>query len=185
MNAQGKLLLYIAMICLIFYFVQDRFNLFDISFVSNTQEEQSSDASDSKEEEKESFNLEKGTLTITRGEPVPVVVNVEIADTEEERAQGLMYRESLENYSGMLFVFEEEANNAFWMKNTSISLDLIFVDSGKKIVDVIENAQPCTEGHICPTLRPQVKYMYCLEVNGGFVEENRIGEGNSVDWTIE
>ena len=183
MNAQFKLLLYIAMICLILYFVQDRFDIFDIEFISNS-EEQSQENSEEEEGSKD-FLIEEGELTIVREDESAVVVNIEIADTEEEREQGLMYREELGEYNGMLFIFEEEGNNSFWMKNTKISLDLIFINSRKEIIETIENAQPCEEGHVCPKLTPQVEYMYCLEVNSDFVEENRVEEGNVVSWDVE
>ena len=91
MNAQGKLLLYIAMICLIFYFVQDRFNLFDIQFISDTAEEEQIEndgQSYTRGGTEDSFSIENGTLTISREESVPIIVSVEIADTEDERAQG-------------------------------------------------------------------------------------------------
>lgn len=181
MNAQAKLLLYIGMICLILYFVQDRFDLFDIQFISDNQQEE---VVEDEQETEETFSIQDGKLTISREGEVSLNVDVEIVDTEEERAQGLMYREELGTYSGMLFVFEEEGNNAFWMKNTKIPLDIVFIDSKKSIVDIIENAQPCLEGHICPALRPQIDYIYVLEVNGGFVEENRVEEGDTVEWVV-
>ena len=181
MNAQLKLLLYIGMICLIFYFVQDRFDIFDIEFISNIKETGKEEVTNTTEE----FFIDEGKLTIVREDESAVVVNIEIADTEDERKQGLMYREELGDYSGMFFVFENEGNNSFWMKNTEISLDLIFINSKKKIVGTIKNAEPCEEGHICPKLAPQIEYMYCLEVNAGFVEENNIEMGNTVSWDIE
>ncbi len=181
MNAQVKLLMYIGMICLIFYFVQDRFDIFDIQFISDMQDEKVVE----KDETSEDFLIERGELKILRGDGMEVKVDVDIVDTEEERTQGLMYRESLGAFSGMLFIFDEEADNSFWMKNTKISLDLIFFNQEKVIIDIIENAQPCTEGHICPSLRPQFEYMYCLEVNAGFVEENRIDVGDSIEWVVE
>lgn len=155
--------------------------MFDIQFISGIKREENVED----EETTEKFLIEEGELTILRTDGMEVRVDVEIVDTEEERAQGLMYRESMGTYSGMLFVFEEEANNSFWMKNTKISLDLIFLNQEKIIIDIIENAQPCIEGHICPSLRPQFEYMYCLEVNSGFVEENRVEVGDSVEWIVE
>lgn len=186
MNAQGKLLLYIGMICLIFYLVQDRFDIFDIEFVSDTnKQEESKEIAEEEKEQDTSFKIDTGVLNIVRTDGIVVSVEIEVADTEEERIQGLMYREVLGSYSGMLFIFDIQANNSFWMKNTRIPLDLIFIDSDKKIVDIIENAQPCVEGHICPALRPQFEYMYCLEVNGGFTEENQIDSGDTVGWILD
>lgn len=179
MNAQLKLLLYIAMICLIFYFVQDRFDIFDIEFISDSEKNTEEENSDIEEEE---FFIQEGELTIIREDESAVVVNIEIADTEEEREKGLMDINDLGDYNGMLFVFEEEGRNSFWMKNTEIALDLIFINSSKEVVEIIQNAQPCAEGHICPKLTPNIEYMYCLEVNSGFVAENRVDVGNIISW---
>ena len=173
------------MICLIFYFVQDRFDLFDIEFISDTKKEETSDSELDSEDLADTFTIDNGELKIVREGEVEIVVDIEVVNTEEERKQGLMYRDELGTFSGMLFVFEEETNNSFWMKNTKISLDMIFINEGKEIVAIIENAKPCVEDHICPSLRPQVEYMYCLEVNGGFVEENRVEVGDTVTWIVE
>jgi len=182
MNAQAKLLIYIGMICLIFYFVQDRFDLFDIEFFSDIKKDEAIKGED---ETVNTFSIDTGELKILREDGMEVKVDIEIVDTEEERTQGLMYREDLGAFSGMLFVLKEEANNSFWMKNTKIPLDLIFLNKKKVIIDIIQNAQPCIKGHICPSLRPQFEYMYCLEVNSGFVDRNRIEVGGSVEWKIE
>src|SRR3989338_3158581 len=71
-------------------------------------------------------------------------VNVEIADDAKERATGLMFREFLGDDSGMLFVFDDENARNFWMKNTLIPLDIIFISKGFEIVD-IKYAEPCKE----------------------------------------
>ena len=70
---------------------------------------------------------------------------VEIADTSLERAQGLMFRAELKEYQGMLFIFPISEKHSFWMKNTLIPLDIIWIDENKKIVYIYENAQPCRE----------------------------------------
>ena len=80
MNAQLKLLLYIAMICLILYFVQDRYDLFDIKFSSDDSETE-----EAKDEESKEFTIDEGTLVITRADKQKIVVRIEVANTEEER----------------------------------------------------------------------------------------------------
>lgn len=105
-------------------------------------------------------------------------VIVEVADTEEERAQGLMRRTSLEEDHGMLFLYPEERNVAFWMKNTKIPLDLIFIDSNFSIVD-IHTAQPCTS-EACVPYSPEKKAQHVLEVNAGFAERNALKTGDRV-----
>ncbi len=103
-------------------------------------------------------------------------INVEIADTDNERALGLMYREELEG--GMLFVFDEPGIHKFWMKNTKIPLDIMWIDNNSKII-YIYNAQPCVIEN-CPSFGPDIKAMYVLEVNTGYVKSNNLSIGDSV-----
>jgi len=107
-----------------------------------------------------------------------VIVNVEIADDAEERALGLMFREFLDDKSGMLFVFDEENFHSFWMKNTLIPLDIIFISEDFKIVDVIY-AEPCKEDN-CESFKPVKAAKYVLEVNGNFTIKNDIKIGNKI-----
>ena len=89
---------------------------------------------------------------------------VEIADTLEKRAQGLMNRESIDKSKGMLFVFEKEDFYSFWMKNTLIPLDIIWIDKNKEAVHIERNVPPC-KTEKCPSYKPRQKAMYVLEVN--------------------
>jgi len=90
---------------------------------------------------------------------------VEVADTSAKRTQGLMFREKLEEGHGMLFVFEKEGSHRFWMKNTLIPLDVIWISADNKVVDV-QTLQPCIEKN-CPATTPVSPAKYVLEVNGG------------------
>ncbi len=101
---------------------------------------------------------------------------VEIAKTTQEKSKGLMYREELDENKGMLFLFMKEEYHYFWMKNTLIPLDMIWIDSDKKITYIYENAQPCKTEY-CENIIPKGKALYVLEVNAGEVE--RLG------WKIE
>lgn len=107
-----------------------------------------------------------------------ITVNVQIADDNNERARGLMFVESLDENAGMLFVFEREGYLAFWMKNTLIPLDIIFIDEKLKIVD-IKNAVPCIQDP-CALYKPKSPAKYVLEVNGNFTIKNGIRPGNKV-----
>ncbi|MDD2665965.1 MAG: DUF192 domain-containing protein [Methanocellales archaeon] len=91
---------------------------------------------------------------------------VELATTPDERARGLMFREHLDPDKGMLFIFEEEGVHPFWMKNTLIPLDIIWISEDKEVVFISKNTQPC-EADICPSINPDKKAKYVLEVNGG------------------
>lgn len=104
--------------------------------------------------------------------------SVEIADDNEERQKGLMFREEMDENSGMLFIFENSDYYNFWMKNTLIPLDIIWISEDMKIVD-IQNAVPCLE-EPCEIYKPREKAFYVLEVNSGFAERNEINIGDEV-----
>jgi uncharacterized protein len=103
---------------------------------------------------------------------------VEVADTPEERAVGLMHRSELLTDSGMLFVFEREGRYDFWMKNTRIPLDIIWVSKDLKVVDWA-SAEPC-EILQCPYYMPEADALYVVEINAGLIEERGISLGDSV-----
>ncbi len=100
-----------------------------------------------------------------------IKINIEIADDRDEITKGLMFREKLDENSGMLFIFQNEDYHTFWMKNTLIPLDIIFIDKNFKIVD-IKQAVPCEDQ--CSTYRSAKPVKYVLEVNAGFTEKNNI-----------
>jgi uncharacterized membrane protein (UPF0127 family) len=93
------------------------------------------------------------------------VVHVEIADTQAERARGLMGRESLAPDAGMVFVFPEDTDSAFWMKDTPIPLSIAFYADSGRILRVLD-MQPCRRDP-CPVYDPKVRYRGALEVNRG------------------
>jgi uncharacterized membrane protein (UPF0127 family) len=111
------------------------------------------------------------TIINSVGERVPV--QVEIADTDAERQQGLMGRTALAEDAGMLFVFGREQQLSFWMKNTLIPLSIAYIDAQGRIVD-IQDMQPLDEtSH--PSAAPA---QFALEVNQGFFAEHGIEVGN-------
>ena len=107
-----------------------------------------------------------------------VSVKIETASTPEQKTIGLMYRKFLEKNSGMLFVFDKEEPKTFWMKNTLIPIDIIFISSGKKIVS-FETMEPCAADP-CVIYSSGRPAQYALEVNKGFVKENEITTGNQL-----
>jgi Uncharacterized conserved protein len=107
-------------------------------------------------------------------------INVEIADSPYERNYGLMNRASLPEDAGMLFVFEDDMPKRFWMKNTLIPLDMIFIASNLTIIDIHENATPLSEDVIVSS----GPCRYVLEVNGGLCAANGIDVGDRVDMDI-
>jgi len=130
-----------------------------------------------------SDNPEESKLFIQSGN-VTTLVYVEIADEPHERNQGLMFRDSLKLDRGMLFVFDDERMLSFWMKNTLIPLDMLFVDADFRIVDIKENVPPCKEDP-CPNYPSKKPAKYVLEVNAGFVMKNDIKIDDTVSFQKE
>jgi uncharacterized protein len=106
-------------------------------------------------------------------------VAVEVADTFAQRQHGLMFRNHLDESAGMIFVFPDSAPRNFWMHNTKIPLDMIFVNSSFRVIGIVANAQPETD-----TLRGvDGASQYVLEVNGGFCAKNGIRAGDRFDFS--
>ena len=103
-------------------------------------------------------------------------VYVDIADTQQAREKGLMYATSLDDDQGMLFIFDVESRESFWMKNTPLPLDMIFVNGGYNIVDINYNATP--ESEMVFTSRAPCKYV--VEVNGGYCKAHGISVGDRI-----
>jgi len=93
-------------------------------------------------------------------------VTVEVADNDAARIRGLQGRFHLDPNSGMLFVFPQQDLYNFWMKDTLIPLDIIWLDSDQKIVDIKVNVPPCQENP-CPMVVPSGTALYVLEINAG------------------
>lgn len=167
MSNQLRLLLYIIFIAAIFYFIQDRFKIFDISFNDGKVSIGS----------EQSGNPEIVEISTKSGKKV--TINVERADTPEKRALGLSYRTSLGDYSGMLFLFDEISISPFTMKDMKIPLDIIFIDSNGLIVDIKRNQEQCVT-QTCPAILSNVMYKNVLEVNAGFCTTNGIEVGDTI-----
>ncbi len=103
-------------------------------------------------------------------------VRLELALTPEEHERGLMFRPRLRPDHGMLFLFAETSYQSFWMKNTLIKLDLVFLDEKGTVVDVIPEALPCTSDP-CPQYTSRAPARAVLELAGGAAVVHRIGPG--------
>jgi uncharacterized membrane protein (UPF0127 family) len=95
------------------------------------------------------------------------VYRVEVADDNAERARGLMYRDRMDADAGMLFLFERQEPQAFWMKNTKIPLDILYFDEGWTLVGWSLDTPPCSLGDRCPNYPSQAPARYVLELNAG------------------
>jgi hypothetical protein len=106
----------------------------------------------------------------------PVTVEVEVADTPEARTLGLMYRRELPEHRGMLFLFEGDADRPFWMKNTPIPLDIVFLSARGEILGIAANARPFSLERISIG-RPS---RMVVELPGGFAERHGLRPGDRV-----
>lgn len=114
----------------------------------------------------------EGELTfLKKGKKSKIVtIDLEIADTLHEKTIGLMYRKSMGDKEGMLFVYGNLKSRFFWMKNTYIPLDMIFVDNGMQIVGIVKNTTPLSE-ELIPVHEDS---QYIVEVNAGFTDKYNI-----------
>ncbi len=106
----------------------------------------------------------------------PVTFHAEIADDDAERARGLMYRREMARENGMLFQFQAPEPQSFWMRNTHLSLDLIFIGPDGRVLNIAERATPYSDAPI-PSRGPAIGV---LEINGGLAREMGIAEGDRV-----
>lgn len=109
---------------------------------------------------------------------------VELAQTADEQALGLMFREEMEDNRGMLFLFPVEAMRSFWMKNTRIPLDIFYFDAELKLVSVAENARPCKTRR-CPNYPSKGPAKYVLELNAGKAAELGVQPGDVLELHID
>jgi uncharacterized membrane protein (UPF0127 family) len=102
---------------------------------------------------------------------------VELAQTETQRARGLMYRDKLDSDKGMFFIFDKEDIYPFWMKNMLIPLDIIWLDKNMKVVYIYKGALPCGQNDY-QSITPPVVAKYVLEINAGGADKTGIKEGD-------
>ncbi|EKY13023.1 DUF192 domain-containing protein [Capnocytophaga sp. oral taxon 324] len=118
-----------------------------------------------------------GELSIFKNDSLIQTIEVEFAKNDIERSLGLMYRSSMDEHQGMWFIFPEEAPRSFYMRNTEIPLDIIYLDKDKKVVSIAKNARPYDETSL-PSEKPA---MYVLEINGGLSDKWGIEKGDRME----
>ncbi|MBU6435159.1 MAG: DUF192 domain-containing protein [Nitrospirae bacterium] len=124
-----------------------------------------------------------GLIPITL--PGGTIIYAELADTPKERAEGLMYREHLGPDRGMLFTFSQAQAWVFWMKNTKIPLDIIWMDGKKQIIHMEQNVPICTKtDDSCPQYRPNDEAIYVLELAGGRAESLKLQRGSKLQFRV-
>lgn len=146
-------------------------------FVNCSDDPPSSDANSDIDET--SFRKD-GSLTFFHPDGSPEeTIDIEIADTDAAQSRGLMFRQELGYNRGMLFIFENPSTGGFWMKNTPLPLDIMFVDTDSTIINIARRTTPFSEENIYPD-RPR---LYVVEVRGGFSAMHGIEAGMTIDWT--
>ena len=105
---------------------------------------------------------------------------IDVSDNSLERTQGLMFRSSLDENKGMLFIFPESGLYSFWMKNTLIPLDIIWINKNLEVIDIKKNIQPCVT-ETCNNYSPSSEALYVLEINSNLTEKYGINVGDKVE----
>ena len=123
----------------------------------------------------ELIEIEK-TLPLTQSMSERIFINAYIADTAAKRIQGLMHLQDLPKNAGMLFVFRPPRVVSIWMKNTYISLDLLFIDKNQTIIKIHNDAKPLN----LESISSKLKVKWVLEINGGLTEELKINPGDKI-----
>ncbi|PHS08240.1 MAG: hypothetical protein COA88_07085 [Kordia sp.] len=106
-------------------------------------------------------------------------IKIEIADNDFERQTGLMYRKQMDNNKGMLFIFDKSEIKSFYMKNTYIPLDIIYIDANNTIINIVKNAEPLNE----TSLFSDAPAKYVLEINAGLSDIWGIKKGYKINYS--
>ncbi len=166
-----RIIILINFILLFFIVILYTINLFDNNFIKNNKIEVI--------ENNIKFHSE-GNLFFYKNNKIDKIstINIEFSKTESEIMQGLMWRKKMKENNGMIFIFQKEKELSFWMKNTIIHLDIIFINSEKKIVKIHKNTRPYSEENY-NSLMPA---KYVVEVVAGYTENHNIKEGDYIDF---
>lgn len=123
----------------------------------------------------------EGELAIldSTGQDTLFQLDIELAESSAEIQYGMMYRKSMDRNTGMLFLMGQERPQSFYMKNTYVSLDIIYINDALEIVSIQRNAEPLNER----SLPSEGAASLVLEVTGGLSDELGIGKGNKIRWT--
>jgi uncharacterized membrane protein (UPF0127 family) len=139
------------------------------------------ETSENKNLTKEVTFTKEGELTLKKAtnDSIVAILDIEFANTEYETQTGLMYRRSMQNDRGMLFIFENEIRRSFYMKNTEFALDIIFINSDHEIVSIQKNAKPFDKSSL-PSDAPA---KYVLEINAGLSDQWGLEAGDLIEFS--
>ena len=124
------------------------------------------------------FKMEGTLVFLDNQKDTLKLVEMEVADNDEERTQGMMFRSSMSYDRAMLFIMEYETPQSFWMHNTKMSLDIIYVDGEGQIVTIYKHTQPYSESPI-PSFKPA---KYVVETAAGFCDRFGVTEGDQISF---
>jgi uncharacterized membrane protein (UPF0127 family) len=113
-----------------------------------------------------------------------VVLGADISANNEQRTKGLSVKDGLAENEAMLFVFGNEGEHSFWMKNMKFPIDIIWINSNKTVVHIEHSLHPCDSELLCPTYNPGEGSLYVLETVGGFAEKHDVVQGTQVEFEL-
>ena len=132
-----------------------------------------------------------GCTSVHRPEPPAAVFpsgaefRLEIADDDRSRARGYMFREHVAADEGMLFVFDVPDRHTFWMRNCRVTLDIVWIDQGLRVVEIAHDQAPCPAEGTCPNIFPMRSASYVLEVAGGTARREGLSLGDPIALYLE
>ncbi|XCI75190.1 MAG: DUF192 domain-containing protein [Flavobacteriales bacterium] len=118
--------------------------------------------------------IKEGELQLKNGKETIKKIDIELATTEQKRVQGLMHRSSMQENQGMLFIFDEPKPQSFWMKDTRIPLDIIYIDADSTVINTVKNVPPMIEAEVAQS-KGSAKFV--LEINGGMADQWGVRKG--------
>jgi uncharacterized membrane protein (UPF0127 family) len=138
------------------------------------------DASDGEAVARDIAFRRDGTLTFVRADGSPITtIDVEIAETDSARARGLMGRRRMGYDRGMLFLFDEPNTNPFWMRDTPMPLDIVFVAPDSEVVNIARRTMPFSDERVHPAAPKQ----FVVEVRAGFADRYGLTDSTRIRWT--
>ena len=115
--------------------------------------------------------------------PSGKVMQTEVMVSDEDRAMGLMFRESLPQDHALLFIFEDLDFHAIWMKNCKFPVDIVWLDENREVVHVASGVPPCKKDP-CPSYQPLRRAAYVIEMNSGAAKRNQVKTGATVGFNL-
>ncbi len=178
-NYRQTIITVLMALALIAFVLPDLLPLFTGGSGTRTTSTNSNSNSNSADMAEPTFTKE-GELSLISSETGETIkrLDIEKADNDMERNFGMMFRKSMPDTQGMLFLFDKAKQQSFWMKNTLIPLDILFIDENRKINTIHANATPLS----LQSLPSNGDAKYVLEVRGGFCQQYEVNIGDMIEW---